>query len=77
VKLSPSNHPGLAARSFAFDPSGSLILVADRPAHRVRSYSVCRKTGALTWLAEAPVPDPAYITFVEIEDASQQVLQRP
>ena len=65
VTLSRSIHPGLAARSFTFDPTGSFVLVADRPADLVRSYAVCRDTGALTWLSQISVLDPAFIAFAE------------
>jgi hypothetical protein len=44
----PVDPPGLAVRSFAFDPSGSFLLLADRPANVVRSYQVDGATGALT-----------------------------
>jgi 6-phosphogluconolactonase len=66
VSLAPSVHPGLAARSFTFDPTGSFLLVADRPAHLVRSYAVCTETGALTPLSQTHVPDPAFITIVAL-----------
>jgi 6-phosphogluconolactonase len=70
VPLAPSIHPGLAARSFSFDPSGAFLLIADRPAHRVRSYAVDAATGALSWQADIGVPDPAFIEFVELQGAS-------
>ena len=60
------SHPGLAARSFAFDPTGRFVLVADRPANLVRSYAVDPTTGALKHLTDAPVADPAYIEIVEL-----------
>jgi 6-phosphogluconolactonase len=66
VSLSESVHPGLAARSFAFDPTGSFVLVADRPANRVRSYAVDRANGSLHALTEVPVRDPAFIEFVAL-----------
>jgi 6-phosphogluconolactonase len=66
VSLAKSIHPGLAARSFTFSPDGAFMLVADRPAHLLRSYGVDPISGALTALTEFPVPDPAYIEFVEI-----------
>jgi 6-phosphogluconolactonase len=66
VSLAPSIHPGLATRSFTFDPSGTFMLVADRPAHLVRSYSVCLDSGALTSLTQVSVPNPAFIAFVEL-----------
>lgn len=70
VPLAASIHPGLAARSFTFDPSGSFLLVADRPAGLVRSYAVNGETGELIWQADTPVPDPAYIVFVELDGAA-------
>lgn len=70
VMLAPSIHPGLAARSFTFDPTGAFVLVADRPAHLVRSYAVCGESGSLTWLAQARVPDPAFIAFVELAEGA-------
>lgn len=65
VPLATSAHPGLAARSFTFDPTGEFLLVADRPAHRVRSYRVNRESGALSVLSSVHIPDPAYIVFVD------------
>ncbi|MCH7627081.1 MAG: lactonase family protein, partial [Proteobacteria bacterium] len=56
VSLAASIHPGLAARSFTFDPSGAFVLVADRPAHLVRSYAVCAQSGALVAQGELRVP---------------------
>lgn len=70
VMLAPSIHPGLAARSFTFAPDGSFVLVADRPAHLVRTYGVEAGTGDLTWLTQAHVPDPAFIALVELDDAA-------
>lgn len=69
VPLATSIHPGLAARSFTFTPDGEVLLVADRPANLVRSYQVCSTSGALSPIAEITVPDPAYIAFVELDDA--------
>jgi 6-phosphogluconolactonase len=66
VTISRSVHPGLAARSFAFDPSGSFLLVADRPAGLVRSYAVDAGTGDLRPLTEAAVSNPAFIVFAEL-----------
>jgi 6-phosphogluconolactonase len=66
VAISRSVHPGLAARSFAFDPSGSFLLVADRPAGLVRSYAVDAGTGDLRPLTEAAVSNPAFIVFAEL-----------
>jgi 6-phosphogluconolactonase len=66
VSISQSVHPGLAARSFAFDPSGSFLLVADRPANLVRSYAVDIKTGNLRPLTEVAVSNPAFVVFAEL-----------
>ncbi len=66
VLLAKSVHPGLAARSFAFSPSGDFMLLADRPAHRVRSYAVDGQSGAVSQMAEFSVPDPAFICFAEL-----------
>ncbi|MGF6876939.1 6-phosphogluconolactonase [Paraburkholderia sp. MM5477-R1] len=66
VSISKSIHPGLAARSFAFDPTGNFVLVADRPANLVKSYAVDRSNGSLHLLTEASVGDPAFIEFVAL-----------
>ena len=66
VPLATSVHPGLAARSFAFAPSGAFLLVADRPASLVRSYAVDQPSGALTPIAEAAVSSPAFVAFAEL-----------
>lgn len=64
--IAKSVHPGLAARSFSFDPSGSFVLVADRPANLVRSYAVNGQDGSLHPLAEVAVPNPAFVAFAEL-----------
>lgn len=66
VSIGKSVHPGLAARSFAFDPTGSFVLVADRPANLVRSYAVDVADGGLRPLTEVPVLDPAFVAFAEL-----------
>ena len=66
VSIARSIHPGLAARSFTFAPSGTFVLVADRPANLVRSYSVDSKDGSLQPLTEASVPAPAFIALAEL-----------
>jgi 6-phosphogluconolactonase len=66
VPLAKSIHPGLAARSFAFDPTGSFVLVADRPANLIRSYAVNDQDGSLHPLEQAPVPNPAFVAFAEL-----------
>lgn len=65
--LAPSLHPGVAARNFTIDPTGSFMLVADRPAGLVRSYEVDSETGSLTPLTEIAVPEPAFVQFVTLE----------
>ncbi|WP_211190433.1 beta-propeller fold lactonase family protein [Actinomycetospora sp. TBRC 11914] len=67
VRLSPSIHPGLAARSFAFDPTGTVLLVADRPGDVVRAYAVDAADGSLHHLADTEVPQPAFVAFAEPE----------
>lgn len=71
VQLAKSIHPGLAARSFAFDPTGAFLLVADRPADLVRSYRVDAGSGALEEVAALSVPDPAHICFADFGRAAQ------
>ncbi|MEU6192250.1 lactonase family protein [Streptomyces sp. NPDC047061] len=66
VPVAASLHPGVAARSFAFDPSGSFMLVADRPADLVRAYGVHAADGTLSPLAEVHVPQPAFVEFAEL-----------
>lgn len=66
VSISKSIHPGLAARNFTFDRTGTFVLVADRPAHLVRSYAMDAQDGSLHPLAELRVLDPAFITLVEL-----------
>lgn len=66
VPLATSVHPGLAARSFSFDPSGTFLLVADRPADLVRSYAVDPDDGSLQHLTDIHVPSPAYVCFAEL-----------
>ena len=72
VALAKSIHPGLAARSFTFDPSASFMLVADRPANLVRSYAVSADDGGLSPLGEAKVLDPAFIAFAQLEGSASQ-----
>ena len=66
VPIAKSIHPGLAARNFTFDPTGSFMLVADRPADMIRSYAVNTEDGSLNPLTEASVPNPAFIIFAEL-----------
>lgn len=67
VPLATSVHPGVAARSFAFDPTGTFMLVADRPANLVRSFAVDPDDGALHPLTDMAVQDPAFIAFAELD----------
>ena len=60
-------HPGVAARSFAFDPTGTFMLVADRPANLVRSFAVDPDDGALHPLKDMAAQDPAFIAFAELD----------
>ncbi|MEF2071219.1 lactonase family protein [Consotaella aegiceratis] len=66
VQLAKSVHPGLAARSFVLDPTGTFMLVADRPANLVRSFAVNEHDGSLSPLTEISVPEPAFIVFAEL-----------
>lgn len=66
VPLARSIHPGLATRSFAFNSAGTFLLVADRPADLIRSYTVNPDNGNLTPLTEIPIPNPAFVTFAEL-----------
>lgn len=67
VVIARSVHPGLAARSFAFAPSGSFLLLADRPANLIRSYAVDGGSGELRPLGEAAVSNPAFVAFAELQ----------
>jgi len=66
VPLHPSIHPGVAARSFTFDPTGAFVLVADRPANLVRSFAVDPVNGDLSPLTEIGVGAPAFIVFANL-----------
>ncbi|WP_216332530.1 beta-propeller fold lactonase family protein [Rhizobium sp. X9] len=66
VKLAKSIHPGLAARSFSFDPSGAYILLADRPANAVLAFAADPETGDLTKIGEAKVASPAFVAFAAV-----------
>lgn len=68
VKLAASLHPGVAARSFAFAPSGEFLLLADRPADLVRSYRVNSGDGSLTPLAEERVAQAGFVAFAQLPD---------
>ncbi|HEY8721116.1 lactonase family protein [Pengzhenrongella sp.] len=66
VPLAPSIHPGLAARSFALDPSGRTLLLADRPAGLVRAYSVDTQTGELAPAGQVNVAEAAFVLLAEL-----------
>lgn len=66
VRLADSIHPGLAARSFAFDPAGRLLLVADRPANLLRGYAVDPASGDLTPVVDLAIPQPAFVVVAEL-----------
>jgi len=70
VPIAKSIHPGLAARSFTFDPTGMFMLVADRPANLIRSYAVNAENGSLNLLAEASVPNPAFAVFGLVQSSA-------
>jgi 6-phosphogluconolactonase len=63
VPTARSVHPGLAARSFAFDPTGRTILFADRPADRIRLFAIDGESGQPTQVAEAEVSAPVFVAF--------------
>lgn len=67
IPLARSIHPGLATRSFAFEPTGTFLLVADRPADLIHSYAVNSENGSLQPLAKASIPNPAFIAFAELQ----------
>jgi 6-phosphogluconolactonase len=67
VRLAKSVHPGLAARSFSIDPTGTFMLVADRPANLVRSFRVDPQDGSLDPIGEIAISHPAFVAFVELE----------
>ena len=66
VPLGRSVHPGLAARSFAFDPAGAFLLVADRPAGLVRSFAVDAEDRELRPLTTVAVAEPSFVAFAEL-----------
>lgn len=63
VKLAKSIHPGLASRSFAFDPSGRYLVSADRPDNKIKVYEANPESGALNQISEFNVPQPAFLAF--------------
>lgn len=64
VLLGKSLHPGVAARSFAIDPSGHFLLVADRSRNLVQCYSVNATTGTLVLSTQVAVVQPACIEML-------------
>jgi len=64
AKLAPSIHPGLAARSLKFDPSGKFLFVGDRPANQVVTFVVDGETGHMTKVASSDVSQPAFVLVV-------------
>lgn len=77
VALAASIHPGLAARSFAVDPHGRYLLMADRPADLVRSYAVQPGSGALTPLAELHVVNPAAVLLADLTETTTPHQREP
>jgi 6-phosphogluconolactonase len=64
ARLATSIHPGLAARSFNFDPSGRFLFVGDRPAGKVLTFVVDGDTGRMTQAASTDVKEPAFVLVV-------------
>lgn len=64
VKLAKSIHPGLASRSFAFEPGGRYLVSADRPDNKIKIFNVNSETGELSFISDFSVPQPAFLTFV-------------
>ena len=69
VTLSPSLHPGVAARSFDLDRSGEVVILADRPGNCVRVYSVDLADRSLTEISITPIAEPAFVVLVDLEGA--------
>lgn len=67
IPLAKSLNPGVAARSFAFAPDGTHIIVADRPDNKIKIYEVSAEDGSMKILNEASVAQPAFISFASIE----------
>lgn len=65
VMLAASLHPGVAARSFALDPAGSFLVLADRPANLLRTYRIDPASGAPTEHSTLHLPQPAFVALVE------------
>lgn len=66
ISLARSAHPGVAARSFAFDVSGTFLVVADLPADLLRTFRVDPGTGELREAGVTSVHAPAFVTVVAV-----------
>ncbi len=64
--LAKSAHPGVGARSFAFDPVGRFLFVADRPANRLLTLAVDAITGELTFASATEVPQPGFVMITDL-----------
>lgn len=63
VKLAKSIHPGLASRSFDFEPNGRYMISADRPDNKIKVFNVNSENGALDLISESTLPQPAFVAF--------------
>jgi len=66
VELSKSEDPKDATRCMTLSPDGAFLLVPDRPADVIRSYTVDANDGSLRAMTEVPVQNPVFIQFVEL-----------
>jgi 6-phosphogluconolactonase len=66
VSVSKSDDPAGATRCMTLSPDGAFLLVPDRPADVVRSYTVDADDGSLKAITEVPVQNPVFIQFVEL-----------
>ena len=66
ISVSKSDDPAGATRCMTLSPSGAFLLVPDRPADVIRSYSVDASNGSLKALTEVPIQNPVFILFVEL-----------
>ncbi len=62
-KLAKSIYPGLASRSFAFSPDEDYLVSADRPDNKIKVFHVDGQSGALEFVSDFNVPQPAFIAF--------------
>jgi 6-phosphogluconolactonase len=69
--LTPIEHvptEGKTPRSFAIDPSGSYLVVANQDSDNLVVFRIDARTGRLTSSGKAPdVPSPVCVTFVALE----------